>query len=407
MSDAVVDFLRDLQGLVSATQLYAREHPRVVELLAHGVRHAQASTVNGEISALCIDERLVVDTRVVPASGQIVTGIFAVLERCGYHRITLKAGVTADELHDFAARVARAKHASTEDVSLESTQHLDLSAIEQAWRPTPLAKPEAARETPALEDIWDGIVDGRHCNLDAIEFIVMALARTIEKHASSLIPLAALRNHDDYTLMHITNVAMLAMGLSEAIGLPPKAINQIGTAALLHDIGKLRVPADILNTPGRLTPEQVRIVRRHPEEGARLLLATPGVSDLSVVVAYEHHIQFDGGGYPSVPRGWKLNLASAITTIADVYDALRSDRPYRRGLEGDGIKGIMTNDAGTVFEPALVRIFFERVVPRTIVAPREVGHTAPGFVTKPGEDLQTGPVPLLRVGEASQVAPRP
>jgi HD-GYP domain-containing protein (c-di-GMP phosphodiesterase class II) len=157
------------------------------------------------------------------------------------------------------------------------------------------------------------------------------------------------------------------MALAEAVGFPGPTVTEIGIAALLHDVGKLRVPAEILNSGGRLTDEQAAIVKRHPGEGARLLLATPQIPELAPIVAYEHHIQYDGGGYPSVPRTWKLNLASAITTVADVYDALRSDRPYRPGLEREKIQAIMTMDAGTVFDPTLIRIFFEMVVPRTTI----------------------------------------
>ena len=95
-----------------------------------------------------------------------------------------------------------------------------------------------------------------------------------------------------------------------------------------------------------------------------MLLATPGVPELAVIVAYEHHIRFDGGGYPALPRSWKTSLASAVTQVADVYDALRTDRPYRTGLDRDTIMAMMTADAGITFEPALLAAFFELVVPR-------------------------------------------
>jgi HD-GYP domain-containing protein (c-di-GMP phosphodiesterase class II) len=109
-------------------------------------------------------------------------------------------------------------------------------------------------------------------------------------------------------------------------------------------------------------------MKRHPEDGARILLATEGVPELAVVVAYEHHVRFDGSGYPAVPRGWKTSLASAVTQVADIYDALRTDRPYRTGLDRDTIMAMMTADSGTHFEPALLAAFFELVVPRAAAA---------------------------------------
>ena len=121
------------------------------------------------------------------------------------------------------------------------------------------------------------------------------------------------------------------MAAGEALGLNAQFVHDIGLAALLHDIGKLRVPHDVLNSPGRLTDVQLAMMKKHPEDGARLLMATPRVPNLAVIVAFEHHLDANGGGYPAVPPTWKIHLASALTHIVDVYDALRSDRPYRKG----------------------------------------------------------------------------
>jgi putative nucleotidyltransferase with HDIG domain len=167
-------------------------------------------------------------------------------------------------------------------------------------------------------------------------------------------------------VIHIVNVALLAMALGEAVGFPSALVRELGMAALLHDIGKLRVPPEILNASGSLSAEQRAIIRRHPEDGARMLLATKGATDLAVAVAYEHHLQYDGGGYPSVPRNWQVNLASEITHVADVFDALRTNRPYRPALPRERIAAMMTEDAGTVFDPRLLDIFFDAVVPRTV-----------------------------------------
>ncbi len=103
---------------------------------------------------------------------------------------------------------------------------------------------------------------------------------------------------------------------------------------------------------------------QHPEDGARVLFATPGVPELAVIVAYEHHVWRDGNGYPAVRRGWKMNFASAITQVADIYDALRTDRPYRRGLDRETIVRIMSAESGRHFDPDLLNTFFTRVVPR-------------------------------------------
>jgi HD-GYP domain-containing protein (c-di-GMP phosphodiesterase class II) len=351
---------------VSVAHLYPREHPRLVELIERVSTHVQGLAGRAELSVLSIDGKLIVDGRALSAGDHLARGLFATLERCGYHRVTFRRGLKPDEVYDFVHRVACAKRGGADEPTLRSTEHLRLAALEGVHHGQDAeGLAPAAFDTQPLADAWGGILDNRGCNLEAIEYVVLALARTIDKHAGGLIPLAALREHDEYTVMHITNVALLSMALAETIGLPAGTVNEIGVAALLHDMGKLRVPSEILNAPGRLNAEQAAIVKRHPEDGTRILLAASGAPELAAVVAYEHHMQFDGGGYPTAPRRWKLNLASAITTIADVYDALRSERPYRAGLSRAQIRAIMTKDSGTVFAPDLLQVFLDHVEPRT------------------------------------------
>jgi HD-GYP domain-containing protein (c-di-GMP phosphodiesterase class II) len=389
---SVESLLRDLQSAVSVSYLYPRDHPRLVELLGRVVRQVRELTHHGEVSVFSVDGRLVVGDHALASSEHLARGIFTTLQRAGYHRLTFLHGLGADELYEFVDQLARAKRAAGDAPALGSSDHVRLSALEivrgATSAPAAPAHAELSLDLQPLSGAWGGIVEQRTCDLEAIEYVALALARTIDKHAGGLIPLAALRRHDEYTVMHITNVALLAMALAEAIGLPGPMVNEIGIAALLHDVGKLSVPSEILNASGRLTEEQALVVKRHPPEGARLLLATRGAPELAAIVAYEHHIQYDGGGYPTVRRNWKLNLASAITTVADVYDALRSDRPYRAGLSRAKIRAIMTKDRGTVFAPALVDAFFTLVEPRTLASTD--GGSDEASSDQAGADAHTG-----------------
>ncbi len=357
--------LRDLQGALSASQLYPREHPRLVQL-TNRIVHAAASIPAGRsLEVFSIDGLLVVNGEQWRDGDQVGTGLFGLMAACGVHRLTIDQTLGVDSVHRFLEWLLRLRGGSQDQVGPPvGLPGLRLSAIAE---PGEAVGDIAALYAPLLQT-WGGLLDEGHYDANAIDYVVMALARTVERHAGALIPLATLRAHDDYTVMHITNVAMLALALAEAAGLPHTAVVDVGVAALLHDIGKLRVPSEVLNAPGRLTTEQAAVMKRHPDEGARLLLAVPNVPELAVVVAYEHHVHYDGGGYPVVPPGWKINLASAITTVADVYDALRSDRPYRRGLDPDEVRDLMRKESGTMFAPALLDAFFDQVVPRTVLA---------------------------------------
>lgn len=370
MSASAEAALRELQGAVSASQLYPHEHPRLAALVDRAVALVAEQPAGHSVTAFHVDGEVVVDGQPVKALEHLSRGLFALLGRGGFDGLSLGRGVGAEHLYrliDWLADARRAPDGAR--LPFEPIPHVRLFAVDRrtGTRGT-LALGAVSADAQPLVDTWHGILERRECDVEALESMVLALARTVERNAGALIPLAALRSHDSYTVTHITNVAMLAVALGEVVGLPIETVTDLGVAALLHDIGKLRVPADVLNAPGRLDDEQTAIMKRHPEEGARLLLATPHVPELAAIVAFEHHIQYDGGGYPAVPPGWKVNLASAITTVADVYDALRSDRPYRRGLDPDEVRDLMRKESGTMFAPALLDVFFDQVVPRTVLA---------------------------------------
>jgi HD-GYP domain-containing protein (c-di-GMP phosphodiesterase class II) len=362
--------LRDMQNAVAARHLYPAEHPRIREALDRIAAEAESLTASaGEVSVFVVEDRLIHDGDVLPGGEPIARGLFQTLRLSGYHRLTLRSGVGRGELEGFLAALADAGRGGASQ-RVRATPHIGLSSLEsegaaQEERPAAAASIALAAHVPALSGIWSGILGGGSFDLDATEEIVLALSRTVGDNLGAMIPMAALKSHDAYTATHITNVAILAMALGEVLGLPWKVVHDVGVAALLHDVGKLKVPAETLNTPASLTDAQIQSLRRHPEEGARTLLATPGVPELAVIVAFEHHMRFEGGGYPAVPRAWKTNLASAITQVADVYDALRSDRPYRRGLEREKIKLMMMADSGSQFDPELLEAFFDHVVPDT------------------------------------------
>ncbi|MGI0149146.1 MAG: HD-GYP domain-containing protein, partial [Thermoplasmata archaeon] len=308
----------------------------------------------------------------LPGSEPIARGLFRTLRSCGYDRLTIRRGVTREELDGFLAILAEAAKRSDTAVrdGIKPSANIRLSAFRAAPPPgvgtAPLTQDDfLAEEIRALSNIWSSVVGNRSLDLSSVEGIVIALSKTIEENIGAMIPMASLKSYDEYTATHIINVALLAMALGEALGMPDPVVHDVGIAALLHDVGKLQVPTAILNKPDRLTEEEFAVIRRHPEEGARILFSTPGVPELAVIVAFEHHIRYDRGGYPPVPRGWKTNLASAITQVADIYDALRTDRPYRRGLDPDTIFQMMTSDAGKHFDPDLLVDFFDRVIPKT------------------------------------------
>jgi putative two-component system response regulator len=174
-----------------------------------------------------------------------------------------------------------------------------------------------------------------------------------------ILPLLQLKEFDQYTTTHSLNVAVLAMGLAESLGCTKGEVRGIGVAGLLHDIGKIRIPIDVLTKPGKLSDEERQIINRHPVDGARIIMESHESLDLAAVVAYEHHVMLDGGGYPAMHYGRACALASRLVHVCDVFDALRTKRPYRDAWELDRVRSYLFERAGTEFDPDLVTAFID------------------------------------------------
>jgi putative nucleotidyltransferase with HDIG domain len=127
---------------------------------------------------------------------------------------------------------------------------------------------------------------------------VDGLADAVTQNRNALVALTAMRNYDNYTFTHMVNVCILTMGQAQALGIEGRLLREFGLSALMHDIGKVRTPQEILNKPDRLTDEEFVIMRRHPLEGAEILRRTPEMPILAPVVAFAHHLRLDGSGYP-------------------------------------------------------------------------------------------------------------
>ena len=163
---------------------------------------------------------------------------------------------------------------------------------------------------------------------------------------------------DRYTNGHSFRVAAYAVALAEHLRLPAEEIKALRREAMLHDIGKIGVPDAVLNKPGRLTAEEFEVIQSHAEIGGQILARSSGLEDAADVARF-HHERYDGGGYPTGRAGEQIPLHARIVTVADAYDAMRSDRIYRKGLAVGKIRAELIEGRGTQFDPALLDAFVE------------------------------------------------
>ena len=212
-----------------------------------------------------------------------------------------------------------------------------------------------------LMEIFDASRKKKKLNTVGISEIVASFVGAFVKEADPLLALAPLRDLDEYSFTHSINVCILNLAQAAALGIEGPLLHDLGTAALLHDIGKTSIPEEILNKKEQLTAKEWEMIKTHPFEGAKLLLAAPGVPRLAVVTAYEHHLRFDGSGYPAVKGSWEKNISSHMTAISDVFDAMSTHRVY---CEAADIEVVMTDLkylGGSHLHPLLTENFIKIV----------------------------------------------
>jgi putative nucleotidyltransferase with HDIG domain len=186
-----------------------------------------------------------------------------------------------------------------------------------------------------------------------------------------------------WTAGHSERVTKLAVAIGNEMGLPAAEVDHLQRGGLVHDIGKLATPPEILDKPSRLTADEQAIIEQHPEQGARILEPIPAFRALLPIVA-QHHERWDGRGYPAGLSGETIARTARVLAVADVYDALRSDRPYRTGLDHAAVVEVIVSGAGRHFDPEAVDAFLA-------VAPR--ANTIAGYVPTAGESRGSSPKP--------------
>src|SRR4029077_16076073 len=189
------------------------------------------------------------------------------------------------------------------------------------------------------------------------EAVVRSLSVAMHSGRQLMIPLVQLKEFDQYTTTHSLNVSVLAMALSEFLGLGAKDTRAFGIAGLLHDLGKIRIPIEVLTKPGRFTDEERQLMNQHPADGARIILGSEQRLDLAAVVAYEHHIMLNGDGYPTMRFRRDCHFGSKLVHVCDVYDALRTTRPYREAWPQERTVAYLEGRSGVEFDAELVTAF--------------------------------------------------
>jgi putative nucleotidyltransferase with HDIG domain len=362
------ELLRRLAAALRAAQLYSSGHPiigRNVEALSAAVQllHAlQPAIVIGIVG----DEVIVDDLPI--ARADTLGGLVRRLREAAIERVSIERGVTREELDAFVGAVS-ALEARPEAgaAAVPPLAHIHIGRIASAPSGERTTADMATMQrlyseaVTAASTVWQSADAEGRPDATVARTVVDGLAQAVAQNRTALLALTTLKNYDNYTFTHMVNVSILTMGQARTLGIDGPLLREFGLAALMHDIGKVRTPLEILNKPDKLTDEEFVVMRRHPVDGAEILRATPEIPTLAPVVAFEHHLRIDGSGYPFGLKRNSLNIGTMLCSIADVYDAMRSQRRYQQAFPTDRILEVLKRADGRQFDQHLVRRFVQLI----------------------------------------------
>jgi HD-GYP domain-containing protein (c-di-GMP phosphodiesterase class II) len=365
--------LRTARTYDPSNQAFQRQLNDCLALITHGLEEED------ELSLVAVADYFYLNGVRIKAQATLLSvyhGLMSEFERRALGGVRFLHGLPAAELERFlqlfmaAEDPALAAHLP-EAVAEASIQHIvAVPAVEldedDITKSLDDPKDPASERGRAKRVFWRAVLGTRKIVLKAKQTgrpdlryakrLVQPVVDSIMRHEYSIVGLTALKDHDEYTYAHCVNVSILSVSMGHALGLSRQTLADLGVAALLHDIGKMAVPAEVLRKPAALTAEEWGMIRRHPLEGVKMMIRMPGISSLmldSMRVCLEHHMNFDRTGYPDVECEWGQATLSRIVAVADCFDAITAHRVYhkRPRTAFEGLQYLM-GPARVSFDPA-------------------------------------------------------
>lgn len=319
----------------------------------------------------------------------------AQLKACGVQTLTIR--MEAEEIREEAPAPSTSK-----DTLVESTSEF----TDPIPPPTPTYVP-FEEELPAAKQVYQAaktIVQnamqdvrlGRALNVDAVQTVITDMTESVFRNPDALPSLSRLKRFDEYTFYHSVNTALLAMSLGRSLGFDRSMIHLAGVGTLLHDIGKMKVPLELLNKPGRFEPHEMEIVKQHVLRGVEVLSSTTGLGDTYIKPALEHHERVNGDGYPHRRAHQDISQVGLITAIVDIYDAMTSDRVYHKGKPAHEVLQLLYRlSLEGHLDPTLVQRFIQVVGVYPVGSVVELNTGETGIVKRINHNAPLAPVVLF------------
>jgi len=348
----ISDFTSSVMTAFSNCALYSEKHPIFLEFSEKAFGLLKDLYRGESLSITLLGDSLVFNDDPLAEKGIHFVNFIKKLKKKGIEKIEIRRGATIDEFKQFLAEMASRN-------TVSSSPHISVGIVEIRSRNDEFSLSALIEENAAkIRDAYQGISLNTGLDIGNLEDAVSGLVSTLKREANILSLLSPVKTYNEYTYVHAANVSVLTIFQAETLGANEETIADIGLAGILHDAGKLFVPHEVLDKPTKLEQDEWNMMKLHPLYGAKYLSTLPSVPKIAMIVAYEHHMKFNGSGYPDTAKtGRKQNLISQMVAISDFFDALRTERPYRKPLEVASIIKLLTEGAGTDFNPDLLDNF--------------------------------------------------
>jgi HD-GYP domain-containing protein (c-di-GMP phosphodiesterase class II) len=369
----VYQLIKLVVAAVHCSRLYAETHPQVMQYVERAHKIVSLLLKYKEsVTLLIIDQNVIVENRRLSKRGPYQEKFVRILNEKSIERLTFEAGLSLEQFQLLVRNLAADEGPSVQtggEIKLGRVLGPEASPSETETASSVPPRPDDPREMKAhgkekieaFKELYGNIEKNRNVDVGSIENIVREFIRRFRQDINPLTLLASVKSSNEYTFTHVVNVCILTMYMAETLGFRGEILHSIGVAASLHDTGKLFIPDEILNKPGRLTAEERRIVEQHPARGAQYLMNLEGIPKLAILCCLEHHLRFDGGGYPPVPRSYRPHVVSQLISIADVFDAMRSRRVYQDAKPLDTVIQTIEAEKSKAFHPHLANHFLKLI----------------------------------------------
>ncbi|MBY5937496.1 HD-GYP domain-containing protein [Marinobacter nauticus] len=303
----------------------------------------------------------------------------------------------AERLAPVLDQIPHLKQRTTEPLQETRTLEQELPRAADTW----------SRTQQFVEKLIRDIEQNNDLELASARPLIRSCVDSVKTNASAMFWMARIKHRDAYTAEHCLRVAILTVAFARFLGLPEDDLEVAGMCGLLHDIGKLRVPDEILNKPGPLSPQEYEVMRKHTTLGHELLKQDPSLDPIISDVTLHHHERIDGRGYPQQLPEWQISRFARLIAIVDAYDAMTSDRCYRDGMSPADAVRILYKNRAQQFDADMVEAFIRMIgiYPPGSLVELNTGEVALVVSTHPGRKLKPK-VEILLDNNKHPVTPR-